>query len=188
MRDENEFAARLSPDELAEQPFLFGLKVVGVAALTAAGFGGDRLCLRERKGGNFFTGGKRKTEQRKLPGAALGDESDGLGEHSRFQPHEVVKTVDKAQFDVDAGVFVEVSGGVVLFGAEDRADLKNAFKNADQHLLVELRALRETGSAAEIVEPKQVGAALGAGGDELRGVNFRERGAEQKVSHSLAEF
>ena len=64
--------------------------------------------------------------------------------------------------------------GVVRLRAEDRPHLVDALEDPDQLLLVELRALREVGRPAEVVDGKDVGTRLGRRLDELRRRDLRE--------------
>ena len=82
--------------------------------------------------------------------------------------------LDEAELDVERDVLREVAHGVVRLGAEDRADLVDPLEDADQLLLVELRALGEVRRPAEVVDREDVGAALGRGLDELGGVDLGE--------------
>ncbi len=75
----------------------------------------------------------------------------------------------------------------MLFGAENGGDFENTFKNANHHLLVELRALGEEGFAAEIVEPENVRAAFGTGGDDFRRADFGETLALEEIAEAAAE-
>jgi hypothetical protein len=82
--------------------------------------------------------------------------------------------VDEAELHVETDVLVDVADGVVRLGAEDRADLVDAFKDADHDLLVELWALGQEGGAAEVVELEDVGPALRGRGDDLGRLHFGE--------------
>ena len=86
----------------------------------------------------------------------------------------VVWSCDEAHLDVERDVLVEVARRVVRLGAEDRADLEDALEDADHDLLVELRALRQVGRPAEVVDGEDVGPALGGRGDELRRLDLDE--------------
>ena len=80
----------------------------------------------------------------------------------------------KPRLCVERDVLVEVAGGVVRLGAEHRADLEDALEDADHRLLVELRALRQVGGLAEVVEGEDVRAALGGRADDLRRLDLHE--------------
>src|SRR3979411_664161 len=62
----------------------------------------------------------------------------------------------------------DVAGSVVGFGPEDGSHLEHPLVDADHDLLVELRALRQVGGSAEIVDPEHVGAALRGRPNQLR--------------------
>ena len=81
---------------------------------------------------------------------------------------------DEPELDVEGDVLGEVPHRVVRLGAEDRADLVDPLEDADQLLLVELRALGEVGRPAEVVDREDVGARLGRRLDELRGLDLGE--------------
>ena len=112
-------------------------------------------------------GGQGGAGQLQIGGVVFGQGGEDVGEQVAQDAHDGEVVVDKAQLDVEADVFAEVADGVVGFGAEDGADLEDAFEDADHDLLVELGALRQVGGAAEVVDGEDVGAALGGGGDEL---------------------
>ena len=57
--------------------------------------------------------------------------------------------------------------GLVRLGPEDGSDLVHPLEHADHRLLVELRALREERVAPEVVDAKEVRAALGTARGEL---------------------
>ena len=88
---------------------------------------------------------------------------------SRSTAQHVAVVLDEAELDVERAVLREVAHRVVRLGAEHRADLVDPLEDPDQLLLVELRALREVGRAAEVVDLEDVGAGLGRRLDELRG-------------------
>ena len=64
-------------------------------------------------------------------------------------------------------------------GPEHRPDLVDPLEDADQHLLVELRALGEVRRAAEVVDLEDVRARLGRRLDQLGGVHLGEAGGVQ---------
>ena len=80
----------------------------------------------------------------------------------------------KPELDVERDVLRQVPHGVVRLGAEDRPDLVDALEDADQLLLVELRALGEVRRAPEVVDLEDVGAGLGRRRHELRGLDLGE--------------
>jgi hypothetical protein len=88
--------------------------------------------------------------------------------------------LDEAKLHVQADVLVDVADGVVRLGAEDRSHLEDALKDADHDLLVELRALRQEGRAAKVVELKDVGPALRGRGDDLGRLHFGEAAGVQR--------
>jgi hypothetical protein len=56
-----------------------------------------------------------------------------------------------------------MAGGIMLFGPEYGSYLKNPTEYAYHHLLIDLRALCQTGGLAEIIQLKNVCAALSTG-------------------------
>src|SRR6266542_6945237 len=78
-------------------------------------------------------------------------------------------------------------GRVVLLRPEDRPDLEHALVNADHELLVELRALREEGLLAEVLELEQVRASLGADGDDLGRPDLGEAVSAEEAAESRRE-
>jgi hypothetical protein len=76
--------------------------------------------------------------------------------------------VDEPELDVERHVLGQVADGVVGLGPEGRAGLVDPLEHPDHDLLVELRALRQVGRPAEVVEREDVRAALGRGADDLR--------------------
>ena len=58
--------------------------------------------------------------------------------------------------------------------AEDGTDFVHALEDAHHRLFVELGALREERVAAEVVDPKEVCAAFGRRGDDLRRLDLDE--------------
>ncbi len=74
--------------------------------------------------------------------------------------HHGAMVRDKADLDIHTDILVQVAGRRVRLGAEDGRDLENTLEDADHDLLVELRALRETGTPVEIVHGEEVRAAL----------------------------
>ena len=106
------------------------------------------------------------------------------GDHVAQARHHLAVVLDEAELDVERDVLREVAHGVVRLGAEHRPDLVDALEDADQLLLVELRALGEVRRPAEVVDLEDVGAALGRRLDELGGVDLgeavRRRGSSRK--------
>ena len=93
---------------------------------------------------------------------------------SRRHGDHLAVVLDEAELDVERDVLREVPHGVVRLGAEDRADLVDPLEDADQLLLVELRALGEVRRPAEVVDLEDVGAALGRRLDELGRLDLGE--------------
>src|SRR5688500_16997172 len=90
------------------------------------------------------------------------------------QRHHITVVVDETHLRVERHVLVQVARSVVWLRAEYRAHLENALEDPDEHLLVELRTLREVRRLTEVIEAETVRAALGRGGDDLRREDFSE--------------
>ena len=71
---------------------------------------------------------------------------------------------------------------VVRLSTEDRGHLVDALEDADHDLLVELRALRQVGALAEVVDGKDVGPALGGGGNKLGRLDFGKAAPVQRLA------
>ncbi len=93
-------------------------------------------------------------------------------ESSCLHVHDICEIVYEAHLKVHGDVLVEVPVGVKVLCAEHRANLKDALKDGNQHLLVELGALRKENCLAEVLEAEHVGAALCAGEVDFRRVDF----------------
>ena len=76
---------------------------------------------------------------------------------------------------------------VVLLRPEDRCDLVDTLEDADHHLLVKLRALRQICLFAEIRQREDISSALGSRRYELRCVDFGEVLSIQKFAERLTD-
>ena len=76
---------------------------------------------------------------------------------------------------------------VVLLRPEDRCDLIDTLEDADHHLLVKLRALRQICLFAEIRQGEDISSALGSRCYELRCVDFGEVLSIQKFAERLTD-
>ena len=113
--------------------------------------------------------------QRDLRRIVLGEMGEDARQDVAQEGHDGKVVFDKAKLYVQTDIFVDVTNGVVGFGAKDRADFKDALKDAYHHLLVELGALCEISRASEVVYSKDVGSAFSGGSDELWALNFETR-------------
>ena len=144
--DEHEVAAVLGQRPLAEGPLVLGGEVGLVGG-----------CAHQREGVGEVDHRDLLGHDRR-PGAGRGSASAGSmagdhpGQHLAEHRHHVAVVVDEAELDVERAVLGEVAHGVVRLGAEHRPDLVDPLEDADQLLLVELRALGEVGRAAEVVD------------------------------------
>lgn len=102
-----------------------------------------------------------------------------------IQDFEVVLVED--HLDIEASEFTQMSVGVGVFSTEDGTDFEDSVHiTAQDHLLVELRALSEASFLAEVVEAEDISATLGGTTDELGGVNLSELAGVQKLTEQLA--
>ena len=108
------------------------------------------------------------------------------GDHVAQAGDHLAVVLDEAELDVERDVLREVADGVVRLGPEHRPDLVDALEDADQHLLVELRALREVRRPAEVVDLEDVRAALGRGLDQLGRLDLGEAGRVERRRGSRA--
>ena len=76
---------------------------------------------------------------------------------------------------------------VVFLRPEDRCDLVDTLEDADHHLLVKLRALRQICLFAEIRQREDISSALGSRRYELRCVDFGEVLSIQKFAERLTD-
>ena len=65
--------------------------------------------------------------------------------------------LDESHLGVHADVLVEVADGLMRLSPEDGGYLVHALENTDHHLLVLLRALRQIGLLAEVLDRKDGG-------------------------------
>jgi hypothetical protein len=91
---------------------------------------------------------------------------------------------DEADLGVERGVLREMADRVVRLGTEDGADLEDALEDPDEHLLVQLRTLREVGRATEVVKGEDVRAGLGRRADELGRRDLGEVESDQRRTES----
>ena len=76
---------------------------------------------------------------------------------------------------------------VVFLRPEDRCDLVDTLEDADHHLLVKLRALRQICLFAEIRQREDISSSLGSRRYELRCVDFGEVLSIQKFAERLTD-
>ena len=95
-----------------------------------------------------------------------------MADHGLFHTAQLLKALDIAHFKVHAGILVQMPCRIVFFRPEHRPDLKHPFIYAHHHLLVKLGALRQIGLLPEIVQPENIGSALRALADQLRGMDL----------------
>src|SRR5947209_10084943 len=123
------------------------------------------------------------TQQLQFRSIVLAECLQDVRDHISQQCHYREMVLDKAKLGVQADIFIDMARGVVRLGAEDRADLEDALKDANHDLLVELRTLCQVGGPPKVVQLKDVGSALGCSSDNLRRLNLckvacGQRGAE----------
>ena len=76
---------------------------------------------------------------------------------------------------------------VVLLRTEHRTSFKDSVENADHHLFIELRALCQNCRSVEILELKEVCAALCGFCTDLRGMDLGESLACHKFTEAAAD-
>ena len=76
---------------------------------------------------------------------------------------------------------------VVLLRTEHRTGLKDSVEHADHHLFVELRALCQDCRSVEVLEFKEVRAALCGFRTDLRGMDLGESLACHKLAEAAAD-
>ncbi|KAJ6259481.1 hypothetical protein Dda_5118 [Drechslerella dactyloides] len=109
-------------------------------------------------------------------------------EHVVNHVQDLVVVLFESHFQVQAGEFGQVTVGVAVLGAEDGADLVHSLEiRDDAHLLGQLRALREEGVPAEIVDLENARSGLGCGALELGCVDFDEAIAVEEGAEEIAD-
>lgn len=187
MGDEQEIAAELLLCPLAEDLLLFGLEVAIVRDLLLVFFGDDLLCVHELDERDLFDHGEIDVEKRKLFRILRFEQFHDVLEGARLHVHDVVEAVDEPHFKVHAHIFVEVTGGVVMLGAEHGPDLEHALIHGHEHLLVKLRALREEHLFAEIVQLEDVCATFRALRVDLGRADLRKVLRKEKIAESAGD-
>ena len=162
MGDKQEVAAELLLRPLAEELLLFRLEVAVVGDLLLELFGDDLLRVHELHDGDRADLGELRVQKRDLFGIVLFQKVHDVAQRARLHVHDVVKAVDEPHLEVHADILVEVAGGVVMLRTEHGPDLEHALVDGDEHLFIELRALRQKHLLAEIVELEDIRAALRA--------------------------
>ena len=174
---DHEVAAVLGQRPLAERA-LVGRGQVGLVG----GRAGDLERLAEVQGRQLARGprGTSRPSSSTACAGPLVDRGDHPGDDVAQAGDHLVVVLDEAELDVEADVLGQVPHRVVRLGPEHRPDLVDPLEDADQHLLVELRALGEVRRPAEVVDLEDVRAGLGGRLDQLGGVHLGEAGRVER--------
>mmetsp|Transcript_5902 Transcript_5902/g.24712 ORF Transcript_5902/g.24712 Transcript_5902/m.24712 type:complete len:316 (+) Transcript_5902:337-1284(+) len=167
---DEEVGAVLSLDEVAEDFLVFGREVVEGALLRLGDAGlaeqRDALGEREAEGARFevlerFERVGLRDDLELVLEVGL-DRREDVREEPREHVEDLVVVLVDGHLHVEPGELAEMAPRVGVFGAEDGADLVDALevRARGEHLLVQLRRLRETGRLAEVLESKHRTAAL----------------------------
>ena len=124
-----------------------------------------------------------------LRGALLVDTFENVHEEPPKDVKDFVVMLVEAHLHVHSGKLAEMTRSVVLLGAEDGADLEAAFEAGARgdHLLVELRRLREADLLPKVVEAEHLRTTLRGAADELGGMHLDKRrglGEEERAEKS----
>ena len=95
-------------------------------------------------------------------------------QESRFHCHNIFKSIDVTHLEIQTGVLIQMTLGVMFFCPEYRCCLKYSVKHADHHLLVKLRTLLQYCRSVEIIQTEQVRSALCTLSSDLRCMNLRK--------------
>ena len=185
---EHEVAALRFGVVLAEQPFGFRVEVFAAHLMTVL-LGDQFAGVQQRDTWNVRRHvGKGGVQQRELGLAPLLQPGHDGGEQAVFQTHHVFLVLDEAHFHVQRQVLVQVAAGGVLLGAVHGRDLEHALEHAHHDLLVKLRTLRQVRRLTEVVNGKQVRAALRACRDDLGRADLGEAFLTQVVTEGRHQF
>ena len=100
--------------------------------------------------------------------------------------HHVFMAFNPGDFKVHAGELGHVAGGERGVRPEDRSDFKNAVESGCLcHLLVELRGLRQVGSAVKIFDLEELRAAFTWGSHDFWGMDFDKTVLDPILAHGL---
>src|SRR5260370_22117259 len=98
----------------------------------------------------------------------FGERFQDNGDHVTQQSHHGKVVLDKAKFNIQAHILIDVARGVVWPGTEDPTDLEDTPEDSHHHLLVKLPTLRQVCGTPKVVQFEDIGAALRRRGNDLR--------------------
>ncbi len=123
-------------------------------------------------GERFLRNREVNPEFRKLLAAVLCDVVVDVDDQVFEEFHGIVM-VRKRDLHVKRRGLVEVPDGVMLLGAKDGAELEDRLEpGGHHHLFIKLGALVQECLLLKVGDREEFGAALGGGGDDLRGCNI----------------
>ena len=101
--------------------------------------------------------------------------------------HNILEPIDIAHLKVQAGVFIQVTLGIVLLCPEYRGCLKYSVKYAYHHLLIELGALSKNRRPVEIFQLEDIRAAFRTFRSNLWRMNLRKSLTVKEVPESTRQ-
>ena len=188
---ENELVPELLPNVGADAPLALGVEIPVVLSrdVMAEAFE-DSVGLvhrdpRERNLGNHDVDAERLLD---LLAVDLSHPRERVGEPALLEGHDVLVGINPRDLHVHAGELGVVPRRERRIGAEHRTDLEDPVEpRGHGHLLVELRALGETGRAVEVLDLEQLGAALAGAAHQLRRMNLDEALGHPVLAHGLLD-
>ena len=172
MGDKDKVGAVLFLEIPADVLLLLRLQIVGVSDGAAVFGAGQLFGLFEGDHGDMLHIGQLDAQSLQIGGVVLFQQFHGVAEEAGLHLDDIVKGGDIPHLKVHGGVFVQVPGGGVLLCPEDGSDLKDPLIDAYHHLLIKLGRLPQKGLAGKVLQTEDVAAALGAGVDDLGGVDL----------------
>jgi hypothetical protein len=172
--DEEEVAPVLATGPASQRTFM-GRRQIRLSDDALARVVLDQALSLEERHARDLGGELRKLEAEQVDGP--GSRANSV-EHPRERiaddRHDRRMILHEPELGVERDVLGEVAARLVRLGAEDGPGLVHALEHADEHLLVELRALREVRAPPEVPDLEHVRAALRRRGDELRCLDLGE--------------
>src|SRR5258708_12170822 len=92
------------------------------------------------------------TQQLQFAGILFAERFQDTGDHVTQQSHHGKVVLDKAKFNIQAHILIDVARGVVWLGTKDRTDLEDALEDSHHDLLVKLRTLRQVCGPPKVVQ------------------------------------
>jgi hypothetical protein len=118
----------------------------------------------------------------------VGNAIEDEGEQLAHDFERLVVVLVDGHLEIEAGEFAQVPVRVGILGSEYWPNLEHSIKSTARrdHLLVELRALRQTRRLIEILELEHVGATFRGSTDQFWGVNLNELLGNKILTEQLA--